>query len=245
VGADGTIYAPSDIAMFACPPPAPPATNSIARFFYEMPYLSGIPSPPVLGNSGTLYFGEAQLGGDPNRFFYAVRPGEQGECLWRVPVDGCVLGAAVDALENIYFGTSAGTFYALDASGRTLWTLNLGSAVGLPALGPDGVLYVGTTNGLVSAIQGAAGPGASTWPQFQRNAQHTGSMETYLEADRGGNLTLFGVPTRTYRLERAASLTANSWQTVTNVYLPAASLTFTNLVSANSSAAFYRAVLLP
>jgi hypothetical protein len=174
---------------------------------------------------------------------HAVKP--DGWLKWELPVDGGLLSAAVDAQENVYFGTGKGKFCALDAEGHTLWQLDLGSPVGIPTLGPDGVVYVGTAAGKVYAIKVAAGPGSSPWPQFQRNPQHTGSMESYLTLDNARQLSLACIPTRTYRIEFAESLVDPQWRAVTNVTPATDTHPLPGLLPASSAGGFYRAVLLP
>lgn len=132
---------------------------------------------------------------------------------------------------------------AVNAQGEVAWTVDLGAAVRIPALGPDGRLYVGTAAGELFALQGAAGPAPSSWPQYQRDAQHTGSLESYLEAGAQGEMVLNGIPGRAYRIEWSAGV-SGGWQTLTNATLAADTLAFTD-PAAHGSARFYRAVLLP
>jgi hypothetical protein len=186
-----------------------------------------------------VYFGTCH---EP-AYFHAVNP--DGSLKWELYVPGGTLGAAVDAQENIYFGTGAGKFCALDGEGNALWQLDLGSPVGIPTLGPDGVIYVGTAAGKVFAIKVAAGPGASPWPQFQRNAQHTGSMESYLTIGPGGQLSLACIPTRAYRIDFTESLVDPQWRAVTNVTPATDTQPLPGLLPANSAGGFYRAMLLP
>ena len=196
--------------------------------------------PPVLGREETAYFGDA-VEREGQEVFVGINP--DGTLKWQVEIDGTVAGAAVDALENVYFGTSQGKFMAVNAQGEVAWTVNLGAAVRIPALGPDGRLYVGTAAGELFALQGAAGPAPSSWPQYQRNAQHTGSLESYLEVGGQGEMVLNGIPGRAYRIEWSEGL-SGGWQTLTNATLAADTMVFTD-PAANGSARFYRAVLLP
>jgi len=249
VAPDGTILMNSAAYRPAGPEPPPYYLQD-----WWMPPTAGIGSPPfsvVIGNTGGFYYGgcdqSVYFGGSPpsdgTPYLHAVNP--DGSLKWEVPVEGGLLGAAVDAQENIYFGTGKGKFLALDGQGNTLWQLDLGSAVGIPTLGPDGVIYVGTAAGKVFAIKVAAGPGASPWPQFQRNAQHTGSMESYLTISKSRQLSLAGIPTRAYRIEFSDTLANPRWRALTNVTLATDTQSFPDLLPTNSAGGFYRAVLLP
>ncbi len=60
---------------------------------------------------------------------------------------------AVDSVGNVYFGTVVGHVYGFGADGRRLFDLDTGATVdSYPALGPDGTLYIGSTNGLLYAV---------------------------------------------------------------------------------------------
>ena len=67
---------------------------------------------------------------------------------------------AIDAVGNVYFGTRLGHVYGFTKAGVRLWDIDTHDTVdSYPALGPDGTLYIGSSNGLLYAI---AGRGSTT-----------------------------------------------------------------------------------
>ena len=59
----------------------------------------------------------------------------------------------VDARHNVYRGTESGHAHGVDAAGRSLFDLALGSTVGsYPALGSDGLLVFGVADGRLLGI---------------------------------------------------------------------------------------------
>jgi hypothetical protein len=55
------------------------------------------------------------------------------------------------------------------------WDADLGgSSCSAPAIGSDGTVYIGSSEGKVYAIQGSGGLAASSWPKFRSDAQNTG-----------------------------------------------------------------------
>ncbi len=77
-------------------------------------------------------------------------PFEADNALWTAPVtDG----------EKIYFTSLGSTVYALDAiSAEKVWEQKIdGAILGGIALGPDGVLYIGTFSGMVTALNTSNG----------------------------------------------------------------------------------------
>lgn len=62
-------------------------------------------------------------------------------------------GPVIEAAGTIYLASDAGTLYALDPQGNTLWQAGLpAGAVGSPALGIEGEIYVTDQNGSLSAF---------------------------------------------------------------------------------------------
>ena len=56
--------------------------------------------------------------------------------------------------DRVYFGTDAGSLYALDRSnGEQIWQLRLGAAIDISPVFADSRLYVRTSDGLVHAIE--------------------------------------------------------------------------------------------
>jgi outer membrane protein assembly factor BamB len=67
---------------------------------------------------------------------------------------------------------------AMAPQGRLIWDLPLpGSFGGSPALAPDGTLYVGTSEGVIYAVQTAShGLMQSAWPKYQHDSSNTGRI---------------------------------------------------------------------
>ncbi|MEN8803404.1 MAG: PQQ-binding-like beta-propeller repeat protein [Thiogranum sp.] len=73
--------------------------------------------------------------------------------------------------------------YAIDASGAKLWEyLTEGKMISSPAIGADGMVYVGSGDG--KRLRGQTGaarhPGvqrALPWPMFHHDRSHTGRMD--------------------------------------------------------------------
>ncbi len=75
------------------------------------------------------------------------RPGHTEAEVWTAP--------AVDSAHSVYWGSVTGHLYADDATGRRLFDLDLGPGVVLdsyPALGADGLLVIGATDGRLIGI---------------------------------------------------------------------------------------------
>jgi len=45
----------------------------------------------------------------------------------------------------VYIGSNDGTVYALDDGVSAIWTFKTNNGMGMPAIGPDGTIYAGTT----------------------------------------------------------------------------------------------------
>jgi len=101
---------------------------------------------------GYFWNGESEL--------YAVNV-SSGEQRWHVRVGSCphggavVIGSTVIALASQDHGTKHLAFGVDAASGRTLWTRDLGDAAFHAVLGP--FLYVTTTDGSLRRVNGATG----------------------------------------------------------------------------------------
>jgi hypothetical protein len=97
-------------------------------------------------------------GGDESRVGYtAPAAGAKLHRLWRRHLDGIitsqVLGADTDAGRRLFVGTSAGSAYALDDDGRTLWRARLGRLVhSCPQLDSWGVVGTGAVDGATNAL---------------------------------------------------------------------------------------------
>ena len=73
---------------------------------------------------------------------------------WTFLTEGPVLSSPAYARGTLYFGSSGGILYAVDAaSGRELWRFATGSEItGAPVLG-EGMVFFGTADGTLFALR--------------------------------------------------------------------------------------------
>jgi outer membrane protein assembly factor BamB len=125
-------------------------------------------SPTVV--DGTVYVGSH------DGHLHAI-DAASGDRQWRFETDGTVFsspkhvagaGASEAADATLYFGSQAGTFYAVGTDGREAWSTSLGQrVVSTPAV-VDGTVYVGAwtgdRTGEVRALDAASGDDVWTFP---------------------------------------------------------------------------------
>ena len=140
------------------------ATN-VGYQLWPSDQLTGpIHSSAAIGTDGTLYFGSQGDGGRIN----AISP--SGALVWSFPVEGLVEAApALSGSGMLYFGTNAGFVYAVDTKTVTSMTppenafkwrnedYEGASFFSSVALGRDGTLYVGNSEGQLCAFDPATG----------------------------------------------------------------------------------------
>jgi outer membrane protein assembly factor BamB len=81
------------------------------------------------------------------RFAFRLREGGSREL-------GVLGGPLVDAAGRLYFGAADSKVYALDRTGKLVWAMPTSADVDAPVvLGPGGVLYAGTDDGRLYALQ--------------------------------------------------------------------------------------------
>jgi len=122
---------------------------------------SGPLSAPVVAD-GVLYVGgfRAEHTGDfgSTEDYYSLYAfdAKTGAYLWHFgnfDADGAVYSTPAVAGGVVYFGTEAGTIYAVDASThRQRWRYDAGSAVRSSVAVANGVVYAGTTGGWIVAL---------------------------------------------------------------------------------------------
>jgi outer membrane protein assembly factor BamB len=158
IGSDGTIYTISGPGRLSA---LTPGTNSATRKWG--PFFSGKQAKyasPVLGADDTIYV--PSLSG-----IRAFAPGN-GALLWTFPTEGRVNSTpGVRASDGtIFFGTTKGCFYAVNADGTQKWkNCDLtGKFLSGTAIGANGIAYSATTEGWVYAFNPANG--SIVW-QFQ------------------------------------------------------------------------------
>lgn len=134
----------------------------------------------TIGKDGTLYAGQGSMIRDADdnykdTYFYALKP--DSTILWKYKTDGTCSSSLVGSNGNIYF-PGGYHIYALNADGSLEWKLDLGDYIGSnPVMSQDGIMYVGSTNGMLYAIStGSEGLARSPWPMFQHDARHTGRL---------------------------------------------------------------------
>ncbi|MBM3845148.1 MAG: hypothetical protein FJ405_02520 [Verrucomicrobia bacterium] len=150
VGSDGTIYIGCDDGyLYAIWP------GGTLRWSTQLvPNGAAIKSSPAIGSDGTIYIGaDATAGGSG---FHAVN-GATGAILWsKLPGERVSCSAIIDAVGNIYVGSSALKVYSWTSTGAaragTSWPVTtIGEVDTSLAIGNDGRVVAGTTLGRVYA----------------------------------------------------------------------------------------------
>ncbi|NPV14049.1 PQQ-like beta-propeller repeat protein [candidate division WOR-3 bacterium] len=128
---------------------------------------------PVIGLDGTIYLGSAtdtERGG-----LYAVSPA--GQVRWTKQTTNYLQEAydlTIDSEGTIY--TVEGAF---DSEGNLKWRYPLGNvvvfAVGAPAIGADGTVYVASGSGLFAFEGNSSGLANSSWPRSRHDNRNTGN----------------------------------------------------------------------
>ena len=178
------------------------------------------PCFPAIGRDETIYLAT------PDAMLYAIRP--EGSLKWSVPATPSQSSPALSSEGKIYLNSSWDfRLLCYDLDGRLEWEQALGSsngASGLTSSFPtlqNGVVYIGSGNGGVFAIQAAGELEASSWPAFGRDAQHTGrdiqrGIESVAETAVAAEcLKLTVEPGRHYVLQGSTDL--REWQDCTNI----------------------------
>jgi outer membrane protein assembly factor BamB len=95
---------------------------------------------PVIGENGTLYFGDM---GSHGSDLYAVNP--DGTEKWRYKTGMWIWSApAIDEDGTVYVGSFDSWLYAINPDGTEKWSIGTGGNVaGSPAIAEDGTIYVG------------------------------------------------------------------------------------------------------
>ncbi|MEW6219771.1 MAG: PQQ-binding-like beta-propeller repeat protein [Thermodesulfobacteriota bacterium] len=124
-------------------------------------------SSPAIGPDGTIYFGSREPG-EGNDFaggkLYALSP--DGTRKWATVVGTPSTTPAIAADGTIHVGTGTGLLYALDPQGGIKWifTPELPYWVeSTPAIGPDGVVYVGSMGYGGKRLYAIGPDGAERW----------------------------------------------------------------------------------
>lgn len=149
--------------------------NGRLRWRAPVPDGDEIRTEITFGKSGELWFGtdgyyvcRMTAGGTPEVVF------EAGDIVIAPP--------AISDSGTLYILPDDGMLLALDKSGRLAWTYEVASGskevyyTSAPAIAPDGTVYAASWDGGLFAFRGDAPPARTLWPQYRRDAQHTGRM---------------------------------------------------------------------
>jgi len=155
-----------------------------ASITWEFNTGNSIESSPIIGQDNTIFFGC-----DSNAVF-AVN-GETGNQKWKINTNGpvkstgyIVQGAASNIL---YIGSDDGNLYTIDILTETiLSTFYVGSEIRSPINYHSGIVYFGTIDGRIIAIEANESLSKSLskinnspiWPTFQGNHLRTGNQAT-------------------------------------------------------------------
>ncbi len=153
VGSDGTIYIGSwDTNVYA--------VNSVGtlKWKYQTDGAIAPLASPTLSNDGsTIYVGSGDRNKDEGGTLYALN--SNGTLKWKKEnLDGARVSGAVVGSDGKIYATGSGRVHAFDESGNQRWESEKDTASSLtPSLSSDGTLYVGTSGGIVYAINASTG----------------------------------------------------------------------------------------
>jgi outer membrane protein assembly factor BamB len=167
VGQDDTIYAGSQIGKFIAL-----NTQGQVKWTYDNGNQMGFRMSPVIAADGTIVAVSVQDVVD------AFSPDGTVKWTFHLPQTRNMSRHAAPLLG------SDGTIYllaeqrlvALSDQGKLRWDLPLqGTAMGSPALAPDGTLYIAMAEGTLYSVQtGSRGLLQSAWPKYQHDASNSG-----------------------------------------------------------------------
>lgn len=128
---------------------------------------------PVISSDGTIYFG-----GTDGAFSAVDR---FGTVKWTLQLPGYLRATPVIAQDGSLFVASGNFLWVSSPDGKILSKSPIGiGADASPTLGPDGTIYVATSDGKVLAFEGAHGPLInSPWPKYQADLANSGNPHTF------------------------------------------------------------------
>jgi outer membrane protein assembly factor BamB len=167
IAPDGTIYFTStDGNLYALKPDGSLRWRLHLGGFTE--------SSPVLDANGEIYLGVNE---------WKTGVSAEGKKIWDYgspwPLDN---SAAAAANGLVYFAAAWGDLAAFNAQGQVVWSAFIGPGIvpnTSPAIGSDGVIYVGEGRDLFSFAPTNSAPLAkSSWPMFRADLRRTGRVQT-------------------------------------------------------------------
>jgi outer membrane protein assembly factor BamB len=149
IAPDGTVYFGSiDLNIYA--------VDSRGRLRWQRPTAGFVTSSPAIGPDGTVYIGSF------DGALHALDP-RTGADRWTFATGDHVYASPAIGERAVYIASTDGSIYALDRNGRLRWRYDTGDPVrSSPVLGraPKGngrILYVGSSNGVLYAIDADTG----------------------------------------------------------------------------------------
>lgn len=153
------------------------------KWTYEA--LDKVDSSPVIATDGTVFFGSR------DGFLYALD--SEGTPLWIQNVGDVFYSSPIlDDEDNVYIaaftGSNTSTLFAFSVDGTSLWshlfsTQNAANLIdSSPTIAPNSVLYVGSYDNNLYAIDIGRQPGTSAWPKFSRDLRNTAAVDPANEA---------------------------------------------------------------
>lgn len=139
VGQQNQIYLPTTGRMTALDSSGKPV------WVFELPDQD-VPTTPSIGHDGTIYFGSISN-------VVALNP--DGSQKWTFTLQDRATSITLERQDRMYVGSfdNEGHLYALDTSGRQIWSLSLGASIEVPpVIHQDGTLFVSTLNDTLFAI---------------------------------------------------------------------------------------------
>jgi outer membrane protein assembly factor BamB len=166
VSEDGTIYAGSQLYRFVALD-----SQGQVKWSYDGGNKAGFRTPPVIAADGTIIAVSMQ------DVVYAFAP-EDGAVKWtfRLPQTRRGVHSPVLGSDGMIYIMAETRLVALSEAGHIRWDLPLqGTAIGSPALAPDGTLYIAMAEGTLYSVQTASyGLLQSSWPKFQHDSLNSG-----------------------------------------------------------------------